>query len=146
MAQTTWATVEEVADITGVQPDANILQLANFIVEVHAKRMYETDVAFVQPRDAAWLKRAVAFQAAWLPGQDDLLERMNIRVITEAGRATELEETALELAPMAKRTLDNCSWRRSRSTRVQAPFADGGGPSADPTAEANDAYEQWRPM
>jgi hypothetical protein len=146
MVQTTWATVQDVADITGETVDANILRLANYIVEVHARRIYELDTERVGVRDTHWLKRTVAWQAVWLPDQHDLLTRLNIKEIAEAGRATVLDETALELAPLAKRTLGNCSWRRSRSGRVQSAFTDGQGPSTNPAAEANDFYHPWRPL
>jgi hypothetical protein len=147
MPQTTWATVTDVADITGETVDDNTLQLANEIVEGHVRRIYELDAGRVSTRDAIWLKRAVAWQAAWLPGQDDIVTRLNIKEIAEGGRATVLDPTALELAPLAKRNLDNCSWRRSRSGRVRSPFVDGpSGLSPDPTAETNDFYHTWRPM
>lgn len=147
MAQTTWATVNDVADITGETVDANIVQLANFVVETHARRLYELDITRVSARDAVWLKRTVAFQAAWLPGQPDLLTRLNIQEISEAGRATVLDKTALELAPLAKRTLNNCSFRRSRSLHVRSPFVDGPGRAGvSSVSEASDPYERWRPM
>lgn len=147
MAQTTWATVQDVADITGETVDANIVQLANFVVETHARRLYELDITRVSTRDALWLKRTVAFQAAWLPGQPDVLTRLNILEISEAGRSTALDKTALELAPLAKRTLNNCSFRRSRSLHVRSPFVDGPGRAGvSSVAEASDPYERWRPM
>lgn len=145
--QTTWATVTDVATITGEDVDAVILNLANAIVEDHARRLYELDSTRVRTRDAVWLKRAVAWQAAWLPGQDDLLTRMNITEISESGQSTTFDPTAFTLAPMAKRCLNNCSFRRSRSLHIRSPFVDGRVvPSAAATAEANDPYEQWRPL
>jgi hypothetical protein len=147
MTQTTWATVTDVADITGTTVDDNVLRVANYVVSTHARRLYELDADRVSTRDAVWLKHAVSWQAAWLPDQPDFQTRMNIREISEAGRSTTLDATALELAPMAKRNLNNCSFRRTRSLHVRSPFVDGATPiSANALAEANDPYEQWRPL
>lgn len=147
MTQTTWATVSEVADITGVDVDANVLRVASYIVETHTRRIYDLDADRVGSRNAYWLRHAVAWQAAWLLGQDDLDTRMNVLEISEAGRATVLDKTALELAPLAKRNINNCSWRRSRSLHVRSPFVDGSAAvSSAAGAEANDPYESWRPM
>lgn len=147
MVQTTWATVLDVADITGKDVDTGVLKVASIIIETHVRKIYSLDVALIGDRDAYWLKNATAWQAVWLLGQDDLDTRMNLKEIAEGGRATVLDATALELAPLAKRNINNCSWRRSRSLHVRSPFVDGAGLlSLNPNAEANDGYEQWRPM
>lgn len=147
MVQTTWATVTDTADITGETVDDNVLRMANSIVETHARKIYELAVDLIGATDTVWMKRAVAWQAAWLLGQDDITSRMNLKEIAEGGRATVLDSTALELAPLAKRNLNNCSWRRTRSLHVRSAFVDGStGLSPVATAEANDAYEAWGPM
>lgn len=147
MAQTTWATVDDVADITGATVDDNILRVANYVIQVHARRIYALDATATGTRDSYWLKAAVAWQSAWLPDQADFETRMNIQGISESGRATTLDATALTLAPMAKRAIDNCTWRRSRSLHVRSPFVDGStAVSASATSSSNDPYERWRPM
>lgn len=144
MTQTTWATEGDVASLTGVVVDSTQISQANAVIELHSGRIYSlstvTDpngVTNTGPRDAEWMRRACAYQAAWMAAQPDMFTRLDLNAVNQEGRAVGLKDYTLVLAPLAKRALDRVSWRKSRSLHVRSPFEDGlgaavlGGPIMD---------------
>lgn len=144
MTQTTWATTGDVASLTGVSVDLTGLSQANAIIELIAGRVYTlagvTDangVTNTGARDTEWMRRACAYQAAWMVSQPDMFARLDLNAINQEGRAVGLKENSLVLAPLARRALARVSWLRSRSLHVRSPFEDGlgvgvlGGPIMD---------------
>jgi hypothetical protein len=147
MPQTAWATAEDVADLTSKSAtEAKVLE-ANTVIELLAGRLYSVWADRVSTRDLEWMKRAVVYQALWMPGQPDYYTRLDFASLTEGGRSITPREEALLLAPMAKAALNQVSWRRTRSLRVRSHFQDRrSGLSSNPTAESNDRHEVWSPM
>lgn len=146
MTQTTWATTADVQALTGVAVIST--DSANAIVEMHAGRVYATASAHTGTRDTEWMRRAVAYQAAWMAAQPDLFSRLDFtQVGKERGSPVALAESAMTLAPLARVALRRVSWLKTRSLHVKGPFQDGATPmSADPSSSANDYYEQWVPL
>jgi hypothetical protein len=142
----TWATTQDVLSVSGATvTDAQLLQAQN-IIDLFSGRPYTTS-EYVNTRDRHWLKLAVAYEAAWIPRQPDLFGRMNFSGLTQDGNTITLRDNAALLAPMARQALKKVSWLKSRSLHVQSPFLDGSAPlSANPSAEANDAFQDWQPM
>lgn len=129
MTQTAWATIADVAAITGQVVIQDQIDQANSVIEVIAGRIYTLAVTNTGSRDLEWMKRAVAYQVAWTLAQPDLLQRIDFTKISEgAGRPVEIKDHALVLAPFAKRALGRVSWLKSRSLHVRTPFTDGIGP------------------
>lgn len=110
---TTWATVPEVAEITGVTVTDAQLNQANGTVELHVGRL--ADAVGIGTRDLAWLKRAVAYQAAWEKGQADLLTRSEVKSSSQDGASSSQDGEDQVLGPLAKRALRHLSWRGNRS-------------------------------
>lgn len=139
-----WASVRDVAGLTGVVVTQQQLLQANAMVELRAGRTYLLSATRVGRGDTEWLRRAVAYQAAWLPGQPDAFQRMDLVQLSASGRGGTLTPTAIGLAPLARWALGRVSWLRSRSVHVRSPFLDGTGalsPSA--LAEVNDAVQDF---
>jgi hypothetical protein len=115
-----WATISECTAITGVTPDAATLALAQSSVEDHVNRSPDvTDSLYA--RDLYWLKKAVAWQAAWLPAQHDLLTRTGVQTVTQDGMSAQFRTPADQLlSPHAQRALKNVSWLGSRSVRFDS--------------------------
>jgi hypothetical protein len=114
-----WADEAQVLDITNVTVEPETLRVANYMIENFTGRVAGATPATASPktstRDAVWLGRAVAYQAAWLPGQPGILERMDVTHSV----STSLTVTAAELSPFARTALARCSFNRSRSIPVR---------------------------
>lgn len=130
MTQTTWATASDVVSLTGQGVTQTQLEQANGVIELHAGKIYTLAAVNTGTRDAEWMRRACAYQAAWMLSQPDMFARLDLNALTQEGRAVGLKEHALVLAPLAKRALNRVSWLRSRSLHVRAPFVDGLGAAA----------------
>ncbi|MET9517420.1 hypothetical protein [Streptomyces sp. NPDC002994] len=140
-----WATPQQVIDVTGVTVTSALLTQAQAAMEVHSNRIF-ADTARIRPRDAYWLGRAVAYQAAWMQGQYDLNTRMDASQVQQDGLVASLEEKAMVLAPQAKWALQRCSWMRSRTVHVRSPLADGQRGVASALSEAGDEQHAWQPL
>lgn len=111
----TWATAAEVLDLTGATvTDAQLAQ-AQGIVELYAETTEAAD-ADQSAKTLRTLKRAVAYQAAWMTTQIDLFARLEVTSLSQDGVSlTPSEPDAQFLAPLAARWLAKLPWRRSRS-------------------------------
>lgn len=151
----TWATDTDVSEITGVTVDAVTLAQAQAIVELYVGR---TEGAQVWPvATATWLKRAVAYQAAWMPSQPDIFSRSSTKgSMSQDGATVEFTADGRWLAPLAKRALRRLGWKGTRSIYVPSEF-DGHrlagsvaalGVVAVYDADDNTAWpdDEWRPM
>lgn len=146
-----WATVQECADITGVTVTAAQLALAQATVETYANRIQSTTFdASCSARDLGWLKRSVAWQAAWLTEQVDFTTRSSYDELAQDNTQHVVgADSQLMLAPMAARTLKNLSWKGSRTVRIVPTSVRRGesrsvvDPLMDYTQEANDDAHAW---
>lgn len=114
-------TVEECTLVTGKTVDLEVLDRAQIHVEIHAE--LDMDDAEVMGRvkglDLKNLKRAVCFQAAWLPSQVALEERTDLVEIAGAasdGGVKLRDELSIRLAPLARSCLERLSWKRPATT------------------------------
>jgi len=114
-----WITTEEAEAITSVETSALLLAQANEIINLYANRT-EAASGAMRPRDVGWLRRAVAFQAAWMASQPDLLGRSTFAEVSQDGQTVKavgsgsggtVNESSLMLAPFAARALKNLSWK-----------------------------------
>jgi hypothetical protein len=140
-----WATPQQVIDITGVSVTDQQLVQAQASIEMFSNRIYD-DTARIRPRDAYWLRLAVAYQAAWAKGQYDLHTRLDANQVQQDGVVANLGTTAMALGPEAKQALQRCSWMRSRTIHVRSPFVDGQRGYADVLADSADEQYPWTPV
>jgi hypothetical protein len=142
----TWAQLADVVALTGVTVTQLQLSTANAIIEIFARRLYGVAGPRTGTRDLEWMKRAVAFQAAWMQGQPDFFTRLDVTTITEGRKSIGLKEQTLMVAPMARMALSRVSWQKTRSIHVRSAWQDGMTPiSSDPDSAGNDFYESWTP-
>jgi hypothetical protein len=143
MTQTTWATAADVASLTGATVTDPQLTQANAAIELHAGRLYVDAVTRTGTRDIEWMRRACAYQAAWMLAQPDMFTRLEMQAISATGRPVPIIASALTLAPLARRALNRVSWFRSRSLHVRSPFQDGLGPLSTAIVDYDDDGEGW---
>lgn len=118
----TWATGADVVALTGAPADDVILAQAQALVELAIGRTEAMGTAEMTARDLDWLKKATAYQAAWIAGQPDLFTRMDVKSLAQDGMAATFNDGSLVYAPLTTRVLRNLSWRgTSRSVSVE-PF------------------------
>jgi len=140
-----WATPQQVIDLTGVTVSDAQLTQAQGSIETFCNRIY-ADTARIRTRDAYWLGRAVAYQAAWEVGQYDLSTRLDANQIQQDGVVANLNEKAMTLGPRAKQALQRCSWMRGRTIHVRSAFEDGQRGYGSVLAESSDEQHHWTPM
>lgn len=143
----TWCSIGDVLTFTGETVDATTIAQAGATIDIHAGRAYAIDGSRVGSRDLYWLKLACAYQAAWLPSQVDMFSRVDALGIQAGRRMIELRDTALVLAPNARKALKRVSWLKSRSVHVKSPFQDGLGVAGlNPLSSATDSLGPWSPI
>lgn len=113
-----WATVADVANVTGQTVTDEELMAAEMVIELVTNRTPASSAA-MRWRDLQWLKRAVSFQAVWQRAQPDFYTRMSIKGLSQDGASAMFtSKAAVYLAPLAIRALRNCTWMRSRSLEI----------------------------
>lgn len=111
-----WATVDDVATLTGRTIDqAGVAQATAVIELTNGGRQAMLDPDWVSPRVLDWLRRAVAYQAAWMASQPDYFERMDLKSLSQDGVAAVFKGDSILLAPLAKRCLNRLPWRGTRT-------------------------------
>lgn len=143
----TWCTLADVPLIAGVTVTQDQLLQAGFNIDVAAARAFSVDGTRVGSRDLYWLRMATAYQAAWLATQVDAFNRIDALDISQGRSRTQLRDTAMFLAPHARRALKRVSWLKARSVHVRAPFTDNmGALGLDPLSSAADWIGPWNPL
>lgn len=142
-----WATVAEVTEITSVTVTDQQLALANTVIELLVGRT--ADATAIRERDLRWLKRAVAFQAAWSVDQPDLLTRTETNQQIQDGQHATFRPDSHLLAPLARRALKKLSWKGTRSIYTESTLGGPGRIRMNPGAAAvGGVYdyvgERWR--
>lgn len=109
---TAWATAADVDTLTGITvTDAEVLQ-AQAIVEIFANTTTESsDAGLIATRNLRLLKRATAYQAAFMTEHPDLFTHVDVTSFSQDGQsASQAHANAALLAPLAKRCIDRLSW------------------------------------
>ena len=118
-----WATVADVEDLTGVTVTTEQLAMAQAIIEIHVSRTADVPADAITVRDTQWLRRAVAYEAAWIPANPDLFTRIeHVTLLQDGVEVRDLPADALTLAPLAKRAIRQLSWMKSRSIHTPSHF------------------------
>jgi len=122
-ALATWASLSDVASITNKDVAEEDLLSAQFIIEMVVNRT--PNATKIGQRDLIWLKRAVAYQTAWMKENPDIFSRHKVLGIQQDGVNTMFaSKDAVYLGPLAIRAIKNVSWMRSKSLRMITPFID----------------------
>jgi hypothetical protein len=113
---TTWATTQDVLDLTGVTVTDAQVAMATAVIEMDGgARLAKLDDKYVSDRNFDWLRRAVAYQAAWMVAHPDYFTRMDLVSLAQDGPSAVFRRDSMVLAPLAKRCLGRLSWRGIRT-------------------------------
>lgn len=139
-----WALPTDVAEIAGATVTEADVVKAQTLIETVVGRTSEA-TARISSSDQTWLKRAVAYQAAWMQDQPDLFTRTDVSGSSQDGASQQFRKDSHTIAPMAKTALKKVSWLRSRSlkvgTRVTRGYLDPAG--AWVAAVFDEGHERW---
>lgn len=109
-----WATTEDVTEITGHIVTAPTLAIARGIVETLTGLFESIERPDISDRDLEWLKRAVAYQAAFVKDNPDLFSRIDVTNASQDGEAVTFRNVdAHLLAPLARKCIRRLSWRQA---------------------------------
>lgn len=143
----TWCTTQDVLNMTSATITSTQLLQAGFLIDIACGRAYAVDGTRVASRDANFLKVACAWQACWMASQPDFFNRIDALDISQGRSRTQLRDTAMFLAPLARKALKRVSWLKSRSIHIQSPFQDGLGVAGiNPLSSATDELGPWTPI
>ncbi|MFF7496317.1 hypothetical protein [Streptomyces rubiginosohelvolus] len=118
---TLFATIEEVMSIAGVSVDNATLLKAQGIIETAAGKP-EEEIPLTAATDLLWLKKAVAYQCAYMENDPmSVFEQPNLESATQGDNKMVFGDKDVWLAPLAEKALSRLSWNRSR-TIATAPF------------------------
>lgn len=135
----------ELYTIAGAQTDVDAatkaLDQATAVIELVSGVVFDAEFREipVSKSDALWVRRAVVFQAAWILSNEESLSHLSATSISQEGLRIDVEDDlSWVLAPLAKRSLQNCSFNQNRTQRVSSrrrarPF--------DYTVDDNHAWE-----
>lgn len=119
-----WPTIAETLTWTGATVSQAELEIAQAVVEEFAGTTEEaSDAGRISTTNLRHLKKAVAFQAAWMQEHPDFFSAMDISSMAEgsgSGMRIDLANTsATFLAPFARMCISQLSWKATRSIRVR---------------------------
>jgi hypothetical protein len=120
-----WATVEQVTAQTGVTVTPETLALASSIIDTFSGADEELPEDAISLVDRKHLRRATAWQAAWIPTKPGLVtDRENAETTSSDSQTISRADNADGLlAPLAKRALMSLSWVGTR-TAIVRPVSD----------------------
>lgn len=111
-----FTTATEVKTITGKIVDAALVARAQYVIEAYIGK-FEADVT--DTRDEEILKRAVAYQAAYMLNNEDIVyEQMSVSTTGQNDAYTTFKQgdsTSPFIAPLAVMICNKLSFMRSRS-------------------------------
>jgi hypothetical protein len=140
MAATPWATIADVAMLTGKTVTDEQRTQAVATLELHVGLIEAVEREDVSDRDRHWLKLATAYQAAWLAAQADAFERNDVAQASQDGESASFRPDAHTLAPLARKAIKRLSWRGARSIIPAASVL----ARVSTTSEAYDNRLPWR--
>lgn len=105
----------------GPQEIEDVIEQAISVIEVVTGVFFKEDEreGNLRKTDAAWLRRAAVFQAAWITEQPDFASRVGVLGLSQDGVSMDAQDSlTLVLAPLSRRALGNCSWAKSGTIKV----------------------------
>lgn len=140
----TWATLEDVRDVTGSGAEAMELAAANSVITIYANRTEDAKDS-ISARNLHWLKLAVCWQTVWQRDQPGFDAQQVVSSFSQDGESVSYTaEWNLTLAPMAARALKNLSWKASRTLNtpnIRVPS--GLGVAGNFLNERSDPFSDW---
>lgn len=108
----TWATRDDVFDLTRKEVSDSDLAIAQSIIQLEAGTRSEFVDSDISTANQALLTEAVCWQAAWVQAHPDVLETMDVEGVSQDGLSAKYaSQSAHFLAPLAARCLRRLSWK-----------------------------------
>lgn len=118
MALISGVTTDDVLRITGKAVTTEQLAQALAVIELYASVDLSDFMAYAA-RNRKWLQAAVAYQAAWMAAQPDVMTRTDFVSQSQDGLSfTTRDDSDLFLAPLAQKALSRVTWVRPRTVMV----------------------------
>lgn len=119
-----WATPDDVRSLAGRDVDSTLVDQAQGVIELTVGgRLATLTSDTVSTGTLDWLRRAVAYQAAWMASHPDYYDRMDVSSFSQDGLSANLKADALTLAPLARRCLRHLAGQGTRTADVGDPSA-----------------------
>lgn len=116
-----WADVTYTGNITGVVVTESHIAQAQGMIELFSG---VTEQYKLKARDVRHLRMAVAYQAAWLKGQIDVMTRTDVGQVTQDEMSFTYNPANPEapvLGPLARAALKRLRWKGTRSIKLRRP-------------------------
>lgn len=114
----TWCTAQDVQTLTGKTVQDSDVDQATAVVELLGGALVASAAtSILSTRNLEWLRRAVAYQAAFMVEYPDYFTRMDVSMFTQDSTSATIKSDGLVLAPLARRCLKRLSWRGVRTVR-----------------------------
>jgi hypothetical protein len=143
MSLTPWATIADVATLTGKTVTQQQRDQAAATIELHIGLIEAVERTDLSDRDRYFLKLATSYQTAWLAAQPDAFERNDVSSAGQDGESATFRADAHTLAPLARKAIKRLSWRGPRALIPAATDARG---RLDTTSEEYDDSLAWKRM
>jgi hypothetical protein len=123
----TWATVDEVLELTGVTVTEQQLVAGQAALENHIRRVYRSSDALSS--DGVWLKRACCYQSVWLKDHPELFNRVKFTSTSQDGWSITYPDNGSDdwISPQATNVLNNLRAGANTSIRVNSGFQPASG-------------------
>jgi hypothetical protein len=147
-----WASESDVSEITGIAVSTETLARAQSVIEVIVGRTQsDLSTANMRAADLGWLKKAVAYQAAWMSDQADLFTRSSVEALGgSSGDSVKFSPDGQTLAPFARKALRRLGWKGTRSIYTPSTLWPDGPlryPASEGVVAVHDyASEPWKPL
>lgn len=118
-----WASLTDVKNLTAELVDDQTLAIAQGMIEMYVNRLYSD--TFAKPKDLEHLRRAVAYQAAFVKQTAiSLFGTYDVKTIQQGNVQVDFRDAgdAFVISPLAKRTCKNLSFMGNKSTRLKSPI------------------------
>lgn len=120
-----FTTIEQTTELTGKDVTQETIIMAQGIIEAYVGRI---EVEVTDPNDRALLGKAVAYQAAYMFGDEaKTFEQMGAMQIMQFGQMVTFNQDGTQpwIAPLAVLTCKRLSWKGMRSIKTGALFPKG---------------------
>lgn len=117
-----FTTIEKTTELTGKEVTQETIIMAQNIIEAYIGR---DEIDVIDPTDRALLNKAVAYQAAYMFGDEArTFEQMNAVQVMQYGQMITFNNDGASpwVAPLAVLACKRLSWHRIRSIRTGALF------------------------
>lgn len=116
-----WGTPAEALSVTGEEITQVQLDMASSLLEIFVG-VVDTASSNLSGRDLRLLKKAEAYQAAWMSAQVDLFGRSDTTLVVQDGLQYSKGDQEMHiLAPLAKASIMRLSWMRTRTIEPLTP-------------------------